>query len=401
MSFDALETTLVWNNTLIECMEALGLFLLLGLVLVAVKRLILWRFTSVAEHTENDIDDTIIHVIRSLRMVVLIVIAFYVAVRTLNVPDSVMQGINMVFAVLLVYQVIRTIQIVIQEFFFQHVLRQKLGEDEKNTMAVGVIRTTTRGVLWLIGILFLAQNFGLDITSLVAGLGIGGIAVALALQNILSDLFSSFSIIFDKPFEVGDFIVVDDKTMGVVKNVGMKTTRLEALHGEEIVLANKEITASRIHNLKRMQKRRIVFQLSLPYVTPNAQLKKVSGIVEEIITRIEAAQFDRANLTSLADEYLVFEVVFYALTRDYATYRKINEEILLAVKERFEKRELSLPIKHRRCAWSVFRNFFSYCFWATRTFSFFSSYHLVVLVSFWINIKKGVRALREPPFVCK
>ncbi|MYE38436.1 MAG: mechanosensitive ion channel family protein [Candidatus Spechtbacteria bacterium SB0662_bin_43] len=345
MSFDALETTLVWNNTLIECMEALGLFLLLGLVLVAVKRLILWRFTSVAEHTENDIDDTIIHVVRSLRMVVLIVIAFYVAVRTLNVPDSVMQGINMVFAVLLVYQVIRTIQIVIQEFFFQHVLRQKLGEDEKNTMAVGVIRTTTRGVLWLIGILFLAQNFGLDITSLVAGLGIGGIAVALALQNILSDLFSSFSIIFDKPFEVGDFIVVDDKTMGVVKNVGMKTTRLEALHGEEIVLANKEITASRIHNLKRMQKRRIVFQLSLPYVTPNAQLKKVSGIVEEIITRIEAAQFDRANLTSLADEYLVFEVVFYALTRDYATYRKINEEILLAVKERFEKEGIEFAHK--------------------------------------------------------
>ena len=337
MSFDTLETTLFWNNTLLECIEAFGIFLFLSTVLIAVKRLILWRFTSVAEHTKNDIDDTLIHVVGSLRMLILIFVALYFALRTLHISENVMHVLGMAFAILLVYQVIRTIQIVIQEFIFQHVLRQKLGDDEKDTMAVGVIRTTTKGVLWLMGFLFLVQNFGLDITSLVAGLGIGGIAVALALQNILSDLFSSFSIIFDKPFEVGDFIVVDDKTMGVVKNVGMKTTRLEALHGEEIILSNKEITSSRIHNLKRMQKRRIVFQISVPYTTSNKKLTQVPIIMEEIITNIETAQFDRANLISLADSYLVFEVVFYALTRDYAVYRKINEAILLATKERFEK----------------------------------------------------------------
>jgi len=180
------------------------------------------------------------------------------------------------------------------------------------------------------------SNFGYNISTLIAGLGIGGVAIALALQNILTDIFASFSIYFDKPFQTGDFIIVGND-LGVVKKIGIKTTRLQTLQGEELVISNKELTETRIHNYKKMQKRRIVFNFGLTYDTSSAKLKKVLQILKGIIDKIEIAELDRVHFNKFGDFSLNFEVVYYLASSDYNEYMDTQQAINLAIKEKFEK----------------------------------------------------------------
>ena len=173
----------------------------------------------------------------------------------------------------------------------------------------------------------------------MAGLGIGGIAIAFALQNILSDIFASFSIYFDKPFKVDDFIIIgDDK--GVVKKIGIKSTRIQTLQGEELVISNKELTESRVHNYKKMERRRIVFVFGVTYETPTEKVKKIPSIIKDIIEKTELADIDRVHFKEFADFSLNFEVVYYLKTSDYAEYMDTQQEINLAMKEHFEKEQI-------------------------------------------------------------
>lgn len=330
---------IILENTILEHIEALLIFLFLFISFITVKKLFIWRVGGVAEKTETDVDNTLVHMVKSLRLVVFLMVSIYFASKTLNLTSDLEHIIYVSFFVALVYQGIRTAQILLIELVFQNFLRKKLGEEEKETMATGVIKTTTTFILWIIGLLLIAQNFGLNITALLGGLGIGGVAIALASQNILSDLFSSFSIIFDKPFEIGDFIIINGE-LGTVRSIGLKTTRIESLHGEEVILSNQDITSSKIHNLKRMEKRRAVFSINVPYSTSNIKLKKIPKITENIIDDIENAEFNRANLAQLDKSYVVFEVVFYALTKSYMEYMQITEQILLNIKEQFEKEKI-------------------------------------------------------------
>ena len=339
MELQFLENTMVLENTLLEHIEAVIIFLFLFVLFITIKKLILYRVDQLAQKTETDIDDIIVHIFRSFKVIVFFVIALYISLQAIIIPADIQEMIYIIFFISIVYQCIQTLQVVFIEFVFQNFIRKKLGEDEKETMATGVIRTTVSFTLWVLGILLIAQNLGFNVTSLLAGLGIGGIAIALAMQNVLSDLFSSFSIIFDKSFEVGDFIIVDGK-LGTVKSIGMKTTRIEALHGEEIVMSNKEITSATIHNYKRMEKRRAVFQLNVPYETKNDKLEKIPEMIKEIIQGIENAEYNRAHLSQLDKSFVIFEVVYYVLTRNYTEYMNINEKILLGIKEQFEKEKI-------------------------------------------------------------
>jgi small-conductance mechanosensitive channel len=194
-------------------------------------------------------------------------------------------------------------------------------------------------VIWVGGFLFLIDNLGYDITTLVAGLGIGGIAIALAAQTILGDLFSYLVIFFDKPFEIGDFIVVEDK-MGTVEYIGIKTTRLRTLGGEQLICSNTDLTNSRVHNYKRMQERRVVFGLGVIYGTRAAQLKIIPKLIRDIIESIDGTRFDRAHFKSFGDFSLNFEVVFYVLSADYNRYMDIQEAINTQIFEVFEKEEI-------------------------------------------------------------
>ena len=200
-----------------------------------------------------------------------------------------------------------------------------------------MIYTVIRVCFWTIAVLIVLDNFGVKISTLIAGLGIGGVAIALATQAILKDLFGYFIIFFDHPFEIGDFIIVGDY-MGVVDHIGIKTTRLLSLGGEQIVFSNTDLTDSRVRNYKRMARRRVVFKLGVIYQTTAQQLKEIPKVIEDIVRSIEDTIFDRAHFYSYGNFSLDFEVVYYVVGNDYNKYMNIQQEINLRIKEEFEKR---------------------------------------------------------------
>lgn len=178
------------------------------------------------------------------------------------------------------------------------------------------------------------DNLGVNITGLVAGLGIGGIAVALAVQNILGDLLASLSIVLDKPFVIGDFIVVDSLS-GTIEHIGLKTTRIRSLSGEQLIFSNNDLLKTRIRNYKRMSERRIVFSFGIIYQTPTEKLKNVNKIVRDIIEKTENARFDRVHFKEYGDSSLNFEVVYFVIDPDYNIYMDVQESINLEIFRQF------------------------------------------------------------------
>lgn len=226
---------------------------------------------------------------------------------------------------------------------------KRISDRRKETDAAGATTLAALGfvgrmVIWCAAALLIVANLGIDVTAMVAGFGIGGIAIALAAQNILGDLFASASIVLDKPFVLGDFIVVDDKS-GSVEYIGLKTTRLRSISGEQVIFSNADLLKCRIHNYKRMCHRRIVFTLGVTYDTALEKMSAIPGMVREAIEAREQVRFDRAHFASFGDSALNFEVVYYVLAAEYAVYRDIQQEINLAILRRFtdEKIKFAFP----------------------------------------------------------
>ncbi len=238
----------------------------------------------------------------------------------------------------LIYQVIKVVQVFID---YGVDIFVKKEEDREAQSSISTIGKIAKWSVWLIAGLLLLSNLGVNVTSLMAGLGIGGIAIAFALQNILSDLFSSFTIYFDKPFIPGDFIIVGDH-VGIVEKIGIKSTRLKALQGEEIVISNKELTSVRIQNFKKMKKRRIVFGFGVTYDTPLEKMKKINSIVTDIVKKEELSEFDRVHFAKFNDFSLDYEVVYYILSGNYVDYMNTHQNILFEIKRRFEEEKISM-----------------------------------------------------------
>jgi small-conductance mechanosensitive channel len=210
---------------------------------------------------------------------------------------------------------------------------EKRATDPESATTVTLIGFIARAFVWTLALLLALDQLGFDVTALVAGLGIGGVAVALALQNILGDLFASAAIVLDKPFVVGDFIVVGELA-GTVEKVGLKTTRVKSLSGEQLVFANAQLLGSQIRNYKRMQERRIAFAIGVTYRTPLEKLRALPGWLKAAVEAQSEARFDRAHFKAYADFSLGFEVVYYVLSADYAVYMNVQQSINLAI---FEK----------------------------------------------------------------
>jgi small-conductance mechanosensitive channel len=183
------------------------------------------------------------------------------------------------------------------------------------------------------------DNLGIDVTALVAGLGIGGVAVALSVQNILGDLFASLSIILDKPFVIGDFLIIDDY-MGSVEYVGLKTTRVRSLSGEQLIFSNSDLLKSRIRNYGRMFERRVVFSIGVTYDTPREKLRRIPGIIQKAIEAEDKTRFDRSHFMKYGDYSLQFETVYYVLSADYNSYMDIQQAIYFAIHEAFEQEQI-------------------------------------------------------------
>lgn len=201
--------------------------------------------------------------------------------------------------------------------------------------AHGLLLTVGRFILWIFLFLIFLSNFGIDVSALLTGLGIGGIAIALAVQAVLSDLLASLAIVLDKPFEVGDFIITGD-ILGSVEKIGLKTTRIRSLSGEQWVLPNSDLVGSRVRNFKRMDERRVVMKIGVTYQTPPAKVKLIPEIIKEIICAQSQVRFDRVHFSEYTPSSLEYEIVFYMLTPDYNTFMDVKQSINYTMLEKFK-----------------------------------------------------------------
>lgn len=343
--FDSFFTADIWqrtflSNPLSSYAKTVAIFVGLLLILKLLQLLVLSRLKRISEKTQTKIDDLIIASIGSLRPPFYLTVSLWFALQSLSLVPFLVAVINAILVIVVVYQVVISLQAPL-DYVAKHSF-----PDPTRRQAFHLIVRIAKGVLWGFAVLLILSNLGINITSLVAGLGIGGIAVALAAQSILSDLFSSFSIYFDRPFEIGDFIVVGD-VMGVVERIGVKTTRIRSLQGEEIVLSNQELTSARIQNFKKMQERRVVVSLGVTYDTPQKSLKRIPEMISQIVGEIEGARFDRAHFNQFGDSALLFEIVYFVESGEYNTYMNINQAIHLRIKEAFEKEKIEFAFPTR------------------------------------------------------
>jgi small-conductance mechanosensitive channel len=232
----------------------------------------------------------------------------------------------------------------ILHFLRSHILKQERGVEKLNQL--GGLMMIVNVIIWVLGILFLLSNLQYDVTAIIAGLGIGGIAIALAAQNILGDLFNYFVIFFDRPFEVGDAITVDDKT-GTIEYIGLKTTRIRSLSGEQLIIGNSNLMSSRIHNFKRLVRRRVAFTLDVEYTTPIPLLKDIPKLLAELVQRELLATLDRAHFAKLSESSYRFEVVYFVNVPEYNTFMDIQQRINYSICEEFEKRDIRLAFPSR------------------------------------------------------
>jgi len=331
---EILQTTFL-NNRILDYLIFISVFILGVIVVKIFRSVIIKRLKVLAEKTATTIDDLLVRGIEKYLLPIFYFGVFYLSIRFLTLNTTLQKVIDILGLVLLT---IFGVQFLLLIFVggLNAYFEKKEEYKEKKRFYAGLF-TIIKVVIWCFAIFILLDNLGVKITALIAGLGIGGVAVALASQAILGDLFNYFVILLDRPFEVGDFIIVGEY-MGTVEYIGVKTTRIRSLGGEELIFSNTDLTNSRIRNYKRMQKRRVVFHIGVVYQTPLEKLKEIPRIIENIIKSIPDTIFDRAHFFSYGDFSLIFEIVYYVVGSDYNKYMDIQQQINFRIKEEFEKR---------------------------------------------------------------
>lgn len=309
---------------------------LISIVLKGFNRLLIYRLKKHTERTKTDIDNLIIDLLSKTNFVIVLVFSLFIGSLFLDINETLLTVRRSVIMIAVLLQVALWGNGVIS-YILNRKLQQYSFESAGSVItqikAVGFI---SKILLWILIFVLIIDNLGLDVTTLVAGLGIGGIAVALALQNVLGDLFASLSIVLDKPFVVGDFIIVGEYR-GDVEHVGLKTTRVRSLSGEQLVFSNNDLLQSRIQNYKRMYERRIVFTIGVTYQTPADKLEQISVWLREIIEAQPKARFDRSHFAVYGDFSLNFESVYYVKSPDYFEYMDTQHEINLEIYRKFEQ----------------------------------------------------------------
>jgi len=320
---------MLYLNTMQDYLICLGIVVLGIAVLRIVRKFLLKRLSRIER-------PLIVYLFKTEAFIypILYVILFYVAFNWLTVTPKISVYADQVFKVVFIFLLIRLITGSVKNAIYSYLSSQDdTGSKLKQVRGIVLILTI---VLWIIGLIFLFDNLGFNVTAVLTGLGVGGIAIALAAQTILGDLFNYFVIYFDRPFEVGDFIIVDDK-MGTVEYIGLKTTRIKSLSGEQIIFSNSNLTNSRVHNYKRMSDRRILFRFGVLYSTGKEKLSLIPQLIKNAINALPGTRFDRAHFSSFGPYSLDFEVVYYVLSAEYNNYMDTQQQINLDLYEAFER----------------------------------------------------------------
>lgn len=329
---DVLEQTL-WGNTLADWLLALAVGVLTFLVLSILKRFLYRRALALAKKTETDLDDLAVHLFGRTWYLFLVTVSIYAGSLVLTLP-RVESGLRTALVILLWIQAALWGSGVIDYLVSQQAKKQS-KENGTAATTFNALGYAGKVILWTLALLLALDSIpGVEVDALIASLGVGGIAVALALQSILGDLFASLAIALDKPFVIGDSIGVGEYT-GTVEHVGLKSTRLRSLTGEQLIFSNSDLLGSRIRNYKRMADRCVSFTIGVTYQTPHEKLVKIPAIVQETIEAQPETRFGRAHFKEYGDFSLNFEIVYYMLTPDYGVFMDVQQAINLEILRRF------------------------------------------------------------------
>lgn len=314
------------------------------LLLFVVKSIVGRRLAALAARTATEVDDLASALLERTRAYFMVAIALRAGSVALVLGDDAQDAIRRVTAIAVLLQIAVWGNAVIT-FAMRRWSRQRGGSEQSATLnAIGLM---ARGALWvLVVILGLVNVLDYDVTALITGLGIGGIAIALAVQNILADLFAALSIVLDKPFDVGDVIAVDT-FVGRVERIGLKTTRVRAIGGEEVIFSNADLLKSRVRNLMRMERRQVSFKFGITYDTPPHVVERVPGMIREIVDSQPKTLFDRAHFTRFAESALEFDVSYFVLTDDFLTMMNTQQAVNLALLGRFKEASIDFAFATR------------------------------------------------------
>lgn len=328
---------IIYGNSVLFWLIALGLTILSYILFKILAALVNQRLQKIASNATSSIVDLILVLLKKTNSLFLLFLSFYIGGKFLALPPQGDQAINVVMIIVLWLQVGIWAAAAVKYWFMERNLNETDGRQKTN---LSIINTLAKIFIWsVILILVLDSIPSIEITALIASLGIGGIAVGLAVQNILEDLFSSVSIALDKPFMIGDFISVGDFS-GSVEHIGLKSTRLRSISGEQLIFSNSDLLNSRIQNYKRMERRRVAIKVGVTYQTKLEQLKTIPQIIKTIVSAIDSISFERANLTTFGDFSIDFDFSYYVESSDFQFHLDAQEQILIQLYEKFAQENI-------------------------------------------------------------
>jgi small-conductance mechanosensitive channel len=335
---ETLLTTIFLGNTLMIWFFAALTFCVTFFGLRIFRHIAKVRLVNWAKRNKTEIDDMLVSLLVETRSFFFFMTALYAAASVLTLRPTFAQWRERIFILVLLIQLsiwgIRAINFLITDYGN----RANVTPGTKTTLSA--MQFLGKLVLFVVLGLVLLDNFGIDVTALAAALGVTSIAVALALQNILGDLFSSLSIVLDKPFEIGDFIIVEDM-LGTIEKIGLRSTRIRSLSGEQLIFTNKDLLESRIRNFKRMRERRIVFMIGVVYGTPKEKLERIPQMIREAIEHHDKTRFDRSHFINYGSFSLDFETVYFVLEPEFILFRDIQQAVNLEIYAAFEREGIS------------------------------------------------------------
>ncbi len=338
---EQLQTMKIGQNTGYDYFLAIAVLIGLAVILKIFQAIILARLHKLALKTKTDLDDILIEIFKKIKPPFYFFVSIYFSIKVLVLPDIVGKTLFVLFVIIVVYEVVKAVERLI-DYLLRKYLEKNAKDPETNPHAeamIKVMQVIIKAILWMIGLTMVLSNLGVNVSSLIAGLGIGGIAIALALQNVLSDLFSAFSIYVDKPFKIGDHIKIGTDR-GEVEKVGLKSTRIRTVQGEQLIVSNQELTNTRIHNFRRMEVRRVNFTIGVTYDTPAEKLEAIPIMIKNIVERAENVDFARCHFVEYADSSLNFQIVIDVKSKEFGEYLDVRQAVNMAIFKKFAEQNI-------------------------------------------------------------
>ena len=331
---------IILGNPLTTWATAFGFAAGLYLVLMLLRGLCRRRIKTIKERGAVRGAALVHRLLTDLSSIFILGLALWAGSRWLTLSEAAQTTLRIVVLLVTLFQV-GLWGVGLVEHWVARRIRLEAQDDAGRKTTLNALGVVAKIVVWTLIILVGLDNLpNVNVTSLITGLGIGGIAIGLAVHNILADLFSSLTIALDKPFVIGDTINVGEFT-GTVEHIGLKSTRVRALSGEQLIFSNSDLLSSRIRNFKRMEQRRVVFTLRVEYDTPSEKLERIPQLLREVIEGQKDASFDRAHFQAFGDSGLQFEVVYLIATADYPTFVALQNEINLEIHRKFNAEEIA------------------------------------------------------------